>query len=87
MKTENEFKYAGPAIYQICLLGHLDENLQEMLGGMKINFFNTRRNLITTLTGELIAQSAFNEVLNTLYENHYKILSVLKNNYITKSKH
>lgn len=76
----SSFKYKGQATYQISVAGHLDETMGRFLGGMTISYQKTSKNDISTLTGDLIDQSALNGVLNTLFNHRYTVLSVLKLN-------
>lgn len=83
--TENKqgtktFKHKGPATYQICIAGFVDDSLTPILGGMKITHQKTKRNDISMLIGELLDQSALNGVLNTLFSYNFTVLSVMKLN-------
>jgi hypothetical protein len=67
-----------PAIYQIRVQGMIDPKWSDLLQGMKI--WVTKREggpSITTLEGELSDQAALAGVLNTIYEMHLPVLSVV----------
>ena len=58
-----------PALYQICILGHLDASWSEFCGGMTIKHASHPKfHTITFLTGRLIDQSALIGVLNALHD-------------------
>ena len=78
MNLKNEFAFTGAATYRICVEGRGDSILENLLGGMKISQIQTRRNLITSIEGELLDQAALNGVLNTLFNLHYYVISVNK---------
>ncbi len=67
-----------PAIYQICVQGIIDPNWSDRLAGMTIRQVAEQASSpITILDGELIDQSALLGVLNSLYELHLPVLSVV----------
>jgi len=66
----------GPAIYRICVRGHLDASWSDRIGGMQIT--ETRGpdgNPETILVGRLADQAALSGILNALYELHLPVLS------------
>jgi hypothetical protein len=66
----------GPAIYRICVLGHLDSNMSDRVGGMQVT--ETRGSdgeVETVLVGRIADQAALAGILNELYEMHLPVLS------------
>ena len=62
-------KMSGPAIYRICVPGHLEASWSPRLGGMNITESrNSEGDLETVLVGRLPDQAALSGILNTLYE-------------------
>lgn len=67
-----------PAAYQIRVQGKVDPDWSDRLAGMTIRLTAEEAcPPVTTLNGELSDQAALAGVLNTLYELHLSILSVL----------
>jgi hypothetical protein len=74
----NEIPFDRPAIYQICVQGMIDLDWSDRLSGMTIDLVREEAcPPVTTLQGKLSDQAALAGVLNTLYELHLPILSVL----------
>jgi len=74
----NAIHFAGPATYQISVQGRIDPDWSDRLAGMTIRLITEEANHpITTVDGELSDQAALLGVLNSLYELHLPILSVL----------
>jgi len=68
---------SAPATYRICVQGHLDEKWSDYVQGMSISTeYDECQNPVTTLTGQLLDQTALMGVINTLYDRHFPILSV-----------
>ena len=67
----------SPANYEIRVVGKLDENWSNRLGGLMItsSILNNQQ-VITTLEGNLIDQAALFGVLMTLYDLRLPLLSV-----------
>ena len=66
-----------PAMYRICILGTLDKKWSDYCGGMTIEHdILLNQYPMTTLTGQLIDQSALLGVLNSLYDMGCPILLV-----------
>jgi hypothetical protein len=67
----------SPANYEIRVVGELDENWSNRLGGLVItsSLLNNQQ-VITTLKGNLIDQAALFGVLMTLYDLRLPLLSV-----------
>ena len=66
-----------PATYRISILGTLDKKWSDYCGGMTIEHdLALNQYPMTTLTGQLIDQSALIGVLNSLYDMGYPIISV-----------
>jgi hypothetical protein len=66
-----------PATYRIQVIGQIDENWSDWLGGLTIT--STRlddRQVITSLQGTLIDQAALFGVLMALYDSRLPLLSV-----------
>jgi hypothetical protein len=67
-----------PAIYQINVQGRIDPNWSDRMAGMKIrNSLEQKNPPITILEGEVSDQAALLGVLNSLYELHLPIISVI----------
>ena len=74
----NAIPFDRPATYLISVQGMIDLDWSDRLSGMTIGL--VREEVcppVTTLKGELSDQAALAGVLNTLYELHLPILSVL----------
>jgi len=80
MKTSTEKLNAiSPVEYNISVIGFLDENMSDRLGGLAI--LNTNPDQYTdtpivTLTGKLTDQAALFGVLNALYNMRMPLISV-----------
>ena len=80
-----------PATYHIQVIGQIDENWSNRLGGLTIT--STRSDdcqVITSLQGTLIDQAALFGVLMTLYDSRLPLLSVeflRENQPETKNSH
>jgi hypothetical protein len=78
LPLDKRFHFDRPAAYQIRVQGRLDPTWTERLGGMAITLeVPEGEPAVTTLLGELSDQAALLGVLNTLYEQHLTVLSVL----------
>jgi hypothetical protein len=67
-----------PATYRISVEGALDEKWSSRLGGMQIATEEREcQKPVTTLSGQVPDQAALIGVLNSLYELHLNILSVI----------
>jgi hypothetical protein len=74
----NAIPFDRPATYQINVQGRIDSTWSDRMAGMKIcNSLEQTNPSITTLFGELSDQAALLGVLNSLYELHLPIISVL----------
>ena len=68
---------SAPAIYRICVQGHLDVKWTDYVQGMSISTeYDESQNPVTILTGQLLDQAAFMGVMNALYDRRLPILSV-----------
>jgi len=78
MKEEHKLPtMKGPAIYRICVRGHLNATWSSRLEAMNITESGTSdEGTESTLVGRLADQAALSGVLNTLYELHLPVLSV-----------
>jgi hypothetical protein len=71
-------QFDRPATYQINVQGRIDPNWSDRMAGMKIhNILEQTNPTITTLEGEVSDQAALLGVLNSLYELHLPIISVV----------
>jgi hypothetical protein len=78
LALEKRFPFDGPATYQIRVQGKVGPSWTDRLGGMTISLVVPETGpAVTTLEGELSDQAALLGVLNTLYEQHLTVLSVL----------
>ena len=67
-----------PATYQIKVQGRIDPNWSDRMAGMQIRIAPEQTTPpITTLEGEVSDQAALLGVLNSLYELHLPIISVV----------
>jgi len=74
----NAIPFDRPAIYKISVQGRIDPNWSDRMAGMKIrNSLDQTNPTITTLEGEVTDQAALLGVLNSLYELHLPIISVV----------
>ena len=79
----NAVFFDRPATYQITVQGMIDPDWSDRLAGMTIGLVREEAcPPVTTLKGELSDQAALAGVLNTLYELHLPILSVLCLSYL-----
>ena len=73
----SELTIDSTATYCIRVVGYLDKNWSDRLGGLKINPISQEgKNPVTTLSGQLIDQAALFGVLNALYDLRLPLLSV-----------
>jgi hypothetical protein len=78
IRLRNAIFFDRPATYQIRVQGKINPDWADRLSGMTIGLITEEaRPPITTLKGELDDQAALVGVLNTLYELHLPILSVV----------
>jgi hypothetical protein len=67
-----------PASYRILAQGSLDERWSDRLGGLTVSVFATETgSVVTRLSGELMDQAALLGVLNTLFDLHLPLISVV----------
>jgi hypothetical protein len=67
-----------PATYQINVQGRIDPNWSDRMAGLEIcNSLDKTNPPITTLEGEVTDQAGLLGVLNSLYELHLPIISVV----------
>lgn len=77
--TPNPFLFDNPAIYQICVQGVIASGWADRLEGMALSVSHpVDAPPVTTLVGELVDQAALTGVLNTLYNMHLPVLSVIR---------
>ena len=78
ISLRNAIPFDRPATYQISVQGMIDPGWSDRLSGMTMSLIREEAcPPVTTLKGELSDQAALAGVLNTLYELHLPILSVL----------
>lgn len=66
-----------PAKYRIQVVGNLDENWSNRLGGMEVSSSSQEGvRIVTTLTGVVIDQAGLLGMLNLLYDLRMPLLSV-----------
>jgi hypothetical protein len=74
----NAIPFDGPATYQISVQGKIDPDWSDRLAGMMIGLITEEASHpVTTLDGELSDQAALLGVLNSFYELHLPVLSVV----------
>jgi hypothetical protein len=77
-QKDEPLKLWTPAKYQIHVQGYLDNSWSDQFWGMRILKNNRVGQVpVTTLVGQLRDQAALIGVLNSLYELHLPILSVV----------
>jgi hypothetical protein len=66
-----------PVTYRIQVVGYLDKNWSDRLGGLTIKSDKHEgKSIITTISGSIIDQAALFGVLNALYDMRLPLLSV-----------
>ena len=81
-----KFSFSQPATYQIRVLGKVPESYADSFSGLTISYNKLEEEVITTLIGKMIDQSALSGVLNSLYDIHMSVLSVKKMNNPPKTE-
>lgn len=77
-EKEKKFSFEGPARYDITVQGAIDPKWSDRLAGMHITTKDGKDGApLTTLTGHLLDQAELSGVLNSLYELHLPIVSVV----------
>ena len=66
------------SVYQITVKGKVDEFYLEMVSNLSVNYFSLKKSTISTMTGELLDQSALIGLLNALFDTRYTVISVIK---------
>lgn len=85
--SRNRLFFDRPATYQIRVQGQVAPDWSDLLAGMAIYLAISEDSpQITTLEGELRDQTALAGILNTLYELHLPVLSVICQSYQPASK-
>ena len=70
-------KFTRPAIYKITVDGVLNENMPDIISDLQISVDRSEPDEpVSILVGWMEDQTALSGVLNTIYENHYIIISV-----------
>jgi len=80
------FDRTQPKTYQITVSGRLEPDWSDYLGGLTITVEDIGSNMTTTLSGELLDQSALMGVLNNLYGLGFLILTVEHQSELNKEK-
>ena len=76
-EDKKSFPFNRPGTYRIRVLGSLDENWSERLGGLRITASSLKdQGPVTELVGQLRDQAELSGVLNTLYELHMTLVSM-----------
>ena len=70
--------FTGRATYQIIVNGTINPSFLPIMGDVSLAQTETNNQSITTLTGEVVDQSALGGLINTLIDNRYMVISVLK---------
>ena len=72
------YAFDRPGNYRIRVLGYLDENFSERLGGLRISHCSLKDNVgpVTELVGPVRDQAELAGLLNSLYELHLTLRSV-----------
>ena len=79
LPPRNEIPFDYPVTYQIIVEGRIDPTWSDRVEGMLICEATVDADpQVTTLQGELNDQSALAGVLNTLYELHLPVISVMR---------
>lgn len=78
VKDELVQRYEGPSTYQITVDGKVEASFIRNINGMTVNHNKVKDKTLSTLTGELVDQSALNGVLNTLFDSQFSVISVLR---------
>ena len=79
IKTPGNLTVVSPACYRIIVLGNLDENMLDRLGGLTIEIREhdpRTGKSITSLSGRLSDQAAVFGALNVLYNMRLPLLSI-----------
>ena len=73
-----DIDFDGPATYRIIVKGRIDKRHSEYLGGMCISTQNCKGGaIVTMLTGKVKDQAELAGIVDSIYEMHLPILSVL----------
>ena len=70
--------YSGPATYQITVDGKVNKDYLQNVSGLKVTHTVVRDHTLSTLTGEIIDQAALSGLINTLVDNRYSVITVIK---------
>lgn len=77
--TTESFTFDTRATYQIIVKGRIDPAWSDRLEDLSLRQNSTKFGLqITCLEGEIVDQASLIGVMNTLYELHLTVLSVLR---------
>jgi hypothetical protein len=78
LPSKHPIPFDRPATYRIRVQGRIAPAMSDILGGMMISQATVEASPpVTTLEGELRDQTALAGVLNSLYELHLPVLSVM----------
>ena len=70
--------YTTSAFYQIVVRGRVDKRYIGLLNELTITHQSLNDQVVSTITGEVIDQSALCGILNTLIDHHYPVIAVNK---------
>lgn len=68
--------YTEPSIYQLTVEGKIDKKRVKEMTGMMVSELDNNR--LVTITGQVQDQSALNGLINTLYNMHLSVISIIK---------
>lgn len=66
------------SIYQITVKGKVGSLFLKSMNGMSVSHNKSHNKTISTITGEVVDQSALSGILNTFFDYQYTVISVLK---------
>lgn len=70
--------FSGPATYQITVEGKVDQEYLQNVSGLSVSLTELKDHTLSTLTGEIVDQSALSGIINTLVDNRYSVITVIK---------
>jgi len=70
--------FEGSATYQITVKGKVDPEFMKRLNDLSVSHTDSRNQILTTLIGQISDEAALNGLLNILFDNQFKVISVMK---------
>jgi len=70
------FDFYSPVIFRIEVKGSIDNEMSDLLGGLKLSYYKKDKVDNTRLEGEVHDQTALMGILSTLYDMRLPILMV-----------